>query len=142
MDNFGNFEIRADVLYSAISGSPSVVVLGVTNTFPAIDYDNWSNGIALSLDTSPARLRLHERGGSTDVYNISISTVYYIILDRIGTTFRARIYSDIARTTLLDTLTIEVAATAYRYFYVTSNKVGLSSDYFTGYTENVDIVSA
>ena len=77
---------------------------------------------------------------NSDSYNSVVDNDYYVTVDRISTTFRARIYSDSARTTLLDTLSITGSSNAFRYLQaVASENGGGGADNTTGYTENLDL---
>lgn len=60
--------------------------------------------------------------GSTYHYDTSnfdhiYGTMYYFTITRDGTTLTCKIYSDSARTNLLDTLTLEVTTDSFRYIY-------------------------
>ena len=78
---------------------------------------------------------------SSDLYDGDANTTYYITIERAGLVLTAKIYSDAARTLLLDTLTVACVATAYRYIQTISSResaanAGASG---TGYVENLDL---
>lgn len=77
-------------------------------------------------DPPTKRLRLVYWDGSTynkDIANFSFDygTMYYLTIDRTGTTLTCKIYSNSARTTLLDTLTLTVGTDAFQYVYAGCN---------------------
>lgn len=57
-------------------------------------------------------------GGSGDNYANTEGTQYHCTIERNGTTLTCKIYSDSARTTLLDTLSLTVVTDAMRYCYL------------------------
>jgi len=81
--------------------------------------------------------------GEEDLYGACIlDTYYYCTAERTGdTTFELRIYSDAARTTLLDTLTLAIASgRSYRYVYgIISNNDRKADRAAKGDVENLDL---
>jgi len=126
----------------------------VWNDVPAIDknlkecIDGNFEGLVCSCfyDTDTWKLfyRIAEyRDGVADYQQwngASENTVYYIIIDRIGTTVRMRIYSDSDRETLAATLTVTVTAETYRYLFATQTyNDGKSTKTIDAYCENLDL---
>lgn len=75
-------------------------------------------------------------------YAISLDTTYYLKIERIGSQFSVKIYSDSARTNLLATLGPRtlLATLSYRYVYaVQSLDTGLTNRQASGYCENLDL---
>lgn len=62
--------------------------------------------------------------GESDVYIDSYNATRYLTIRRSGTTLTCRIYSDAARTVLLDTLSIVCAPTLYRYVEMIQSRDG------------------
>jgi hypothetical protein len=54
---------------------------------------------------------------NSDSFTPTINTTYYFTFKRAGTTFTCKVYSDAARTNLLDTLSFVCGTTTYRYIY-------------------------
>ena len=84
-------------------------------------------------------------GAASDVYIGAADTIYYCLLERAvdSDTVTLKIYSDAARTTLLDTLTISGVGvtTQWRYCYGFVNwDGGYAGTEFDGYVQNLNIV--
>jgi hypothetical protein len=84
-------------------------------------------------------------GHTTDSYVGSLATVYYLKIKRdeaVGTygTLYCYIYSDSARTTLLDTLTVTLHTSKkdFQYIYGFNNSADASTN-ISGYSENLDL---
>lgn len=73
---------------------------------------------------------------------VSINTYYYIDVLREDSSLTIKVYSDSDFSVLVDTLTITIANTAYRYLYPSNNwyyAEGYDSYYLQGYTDNLEI---
>jgi len=120
------------------------------------DAYNWPSG-----DISHIRVYFHRYGGyepgtywisienhddswSYDSCSIDPDTVYYLTLTRLpgGDTATLKVYTDAARTSLYDTLSISSLGTEkWRYFYAASSfNDGDSSDVATGYYQNFEFL--
>lgn len=80
-----------------------------------------------------------------DYYVLTVNTLYYCTLSRSAgsDTVSLKIYSDSARTTLLDTLTTTISASAtFRYLYAMSSLYTNFNSGCSYYVENVEIVTA
>jgi hypothetical protein len=142
VDNFGNFEIRANIKATYHDQESFSLMLGLSNTLD--DTFGWGDGVKVEFTRNVSNeiiLTLEEIGGSFDEYEAALSTDYYVTFKRVGTTITLEIYSDAARTTLLDTLSIIGATTEYRYFYVTSSSNRGTLKQSSGYTQDVSIIS-
>jgi len=121
---FGDFEIQFEATCSAVSGNgASVVVLGLTNSgFTHEDALQNNEGILVyfyySSYLSPTDQVVALMRGSDQTQDLyyfsSIPSTFYFTLTRSGSTVDLKIYSDAARTNLLDTLTVS-DGTVYRY---------------------------
>lgn len=88
--------------------------------------------------------KLLEFDGTTryvDNYVCSVDTPYYDTIARSGSTLTCKIYSDAARTNLLDTLTLTLQAVeTYRYVYfITSRNAATGTVEIDCYLENLDL---
>jgi hypothetical protein len=115
-------------------------VVGLTNTIN--DTDDWAAGIRVSVQRDGGgtyRFRVTDVTdlGGSDQTVISAGTTYYLVVTRSSTTCTVQIYSDAARTNLLDTLSITCATTAFRYLYVTSSRNVGGANNCTGFSENI-----
>lgn len=92
----------------------------------------WSAGDAWSFE-----VRDSTTANTDDMLSISKDTTYYMTMQKVGTTLTLRIYTDAAKTTLADTLTItctEIDFNEESYCYAGYSGVDLSFDF-----ENVDV---
>jgi hypothetical protein len=138
---FGDFEIYADVRLNSGSENDSLVgIIGLSNTVN--DWDDWGAGLSVHFMKAGGNnyLVLFEIGGSNDFYVISGDTTYYVTFERVGTACTLKVYSDSARTNLLDTLSITVNTTTWRYLYVTISGNTGDSYACSGYSENIKIL--
>lgn len=77
---------------------------------------------------------------TVDEFAYNSDVVVYLTASRSGTTLQLLIYSDSGRTTLLDTLTLTVPTTTFRYVAVaTGYNSGSGTDIPTAYVENLDL---
>ena len=75
-----------------------------------------------------------------DYFTGAVATLYYLTIEKSTTTFTVKIYSDAARTVLLDTLTVTINDNNYRYVFGTlSRNQGAGGQYSKGYTQNLDL---
>lgn len=145
----GDFEHLADVCATAFSNNSAELHLWCLGT--VLGYiDAIGNRIEqffnMSSSGSTYHLYIRERYGATHYQDllgsISLSTVYYIKLKRVSSTFYCYIYSDPDRTSLIDTLSLSLHETAsYRYIYGTiAMGSGWNPSYTgSGYIENLDL---
>lgn len=138
--HFGNFEHLVKVAFgypangtiSAVgwtvnNGETSRSEMGTNNKGITWYFDRGTDGfyiIDYTNDNSDVQL-----GGFW-------ATTRYLTLERNGTTFTAKIYTDSSRTTLDDTLSITCGADTYRYIYVVFNNTDGSG---THTIENLDL---
>ena len=159
----GDFEHLVENQLTSAAANAWVVTWMVAN-----DIDDWNGLRGASLShlavydfrgTSPAVepiWGIFEQDGAS-AYNdetptglFSFGTTYYLKIKRdesVGTygTIYGYIYSDVARTTLLDTLTVALHTSKkdYRYIYgADTHNIALSTHYQTGFTENLDLQEA
>jgi len=127
----------------------------VANSVDTLDgiYANAADQ-ALSLDFyrtgATPRILLNENIGvgnrQSSIYSITVGTTYYLKIVRdesVGTygTLYCYIYSDSARTTLLDTLTLTLSTAKYdfRYLYALASYNAGTAHEHSGYVENLSI---
>lgn len=118
--HFTDFEHKIDVklVSSDVAGWGGVWGLS-QNTVD--DWKGWATGdIAVLFWTGAGpvyNLKLEERGVGADGYICAVNTMYYLTIKKVGTSLTCKIYSDSARTNLLDTLSRTITDNSYRYIY-------------------------
>jgi|GEM_PF-1428486 len=158
VDHFaGDYEHLATVLIDAVTGDGLVfnwVLANLINDMKGIaDAAGDYNGAATRYTNSDTsyKVSLYERVGASaysDVYVGAVDTIYYLKIKRdegVGTygTLYCYIYSDAARTNLLDTLTLTLHEKEdFRYIYACNSYNNASGFTITGYTENLDLQEA
>ena len=146
--HFGEYTHNMQFEITALPSGSYSVVWCVTN-----DPDEWgsintgqlvflnyiySGGVKL-------RVRLYEKStGANDGETglILWSNPHYLTLERVSTTATCKIYSDAARTVLVDTLSITCATTTYEYLMPIASSNGGSAAVMGGTTSNFDIGEA
>jgi hypothetical protein len=155
---FGDFDIEfeAEITFSEAQGAPpagvsQALLCSVSNTignFP--DFDTANDGIMIDTYnlTGQFLIRLRDfSNDNSDLYDMGGVFVwgkYYFKFERSGTTATCKIYSDSARTILVDTLSITCETGDKRYLNVLASRdqTPTASNSITGYTQNFDIISA
>lgn len=146
----GSFEQRFNIQLTSYNAGGLTVFWQMTsdvNNFKWLSDNTKSN---LALYTFGNALRLYERDGANeynDSYTITTGTNYYVSIVRdesTGTygTLYAYIYSNSARTTLLDTLSLTLHSSKkdFRYLYACNTyNDAEAGDTTTGFTENLII---
>ncbi len=134
-------------------GTDALVCLWMLSNDPGSYYDVAIGGshpcmvLLYFQTTATLYLRDFRSGSNTDdtwVSGLSASTVYYLTLQRSGTTVTCNIYSDSTRTTLVKALTISPgSATAFQYVAVmtTYNDSGTTGN-VSGFVENLDLAAS
>lgn len=64
---------------------------------------------------------------------------FYLTIKRVGTTGTCKIYSDAARTVLVDTLSLTLPNTTYRYLLVSTSREDPGTEDLSCTTENLDL---
>jgi hypothetical protein len=148
--HFGDYEFLvtaycslAELQASPISGA-SCSICDTGNTIPPYAGDGLNSGQRNMFIRTSDGLAIYCQDintGNFDSYSCSTSTVYYLKIKRSGTTAYDYIYSDSARTNLLDTLSQSTQSTTYRYLVVirSANSSTGAELQFTGYVENLDL---
>jgi len=137
----GDFKFNLDVNITSGSATGIVFLFKLDNFIGgnpqiAIQCNATSGSMALYLNAAPGGLQ----DGST---NLSLSTTYYLTIIRdesVGTygTAYCYIYSDSARTTLVDTLVVTLQEkTDFRYLFGLMSYNDGATDVQTGYVENL-----
>ena len=105
--------------------------------------DGFSFSIACLSSSARYIWKLVETEGTdtVDTFQDTIPTITrYVEIQRLGTTLTAKIYSDVNFTTLLDTLTVTVPTTAYRYLYAGFGyNDGVEGTLFSGEISNFNL---
>ena len=144
VDHFGDFEHLVTVYGSGANAEAACGFWMLSNGANTLQEGYVGNvGIAILLyKTTTYQLTAYDfSNDNSDYYDISIDTAYYLTIERSGTALTVKIYSDAARTTLLDTLSITCATTQYRYIFgvASRNSTSTPAAVLTGYSENLDL---
>lgn len=147
--NFTDFEIQFEMEITAAGNQANNMIAGVSNTVGTLsDHDSAGDGLVIvGYNSGASALGLYLIDYPTlnnDSYitaSASISLLY-CTLTRSGTTATLDLYSDASRTTLVDSLSVTCATTAYRYLYaVASLGSGVSGSItITGHNKNFEII--
>lgn len=130
-DYFGDFLHRAKINVTAASAvsSPSYVAIAYTDgDYTYADMDTNNLGIALCVSSSgdAGNYLLYLRDFTNDnndiTGNITINSARYVELERSGTAFTVKIYTDSGYSSLEDTLTIVCGADTYEYHVISGSR--------------------
>lgn len=106
------------------------------------DISGWSEYLLIYLWASGSGVavaQIFTEEADDTSSNLSLNTVYYATLARSGDAVSLYIYSNAARTSLVDTLTCSISSSrVFRYFYPMSSDNGGSTKIFSGYFENFE----
>ena len=134
---FGDYTMNVDIKLTAHQPGSYLTMWAVSNTLGnAWDF---LDGQAIYFSKSGVQYKLWLEDYETwnsDTADVDINTTYYLTISRSGTTATCKIYTDSARTTLLDTLTITCGNATLRYLYAGAS---LSGDNNSGWSENFDL---
>ena len=145
-DYFGDFKFRFkfEGTTAGISTYSAPILLCNIANATANDALLAAEGLYLRFSTNSSQLLTMAirdfDGNIEDQYNSpSTGTVYYIEMERAGTTITAKFYSDANFTTLTDSLSITASSVAYRYLGFGSGEFAAGTGQ-TGYIENLEIL--
>ena len=143
-DYFDALDIDFDINISNLDANDMIGVLGISNTLNHIGAFGSSDIKVLGYFPSGQQARLYiSTSAVSDYMQITVGTTYYCTLARAAgnATVDLKVYSDSGRTTLLDTLTINIstASTKHRYIYGISSQYTNNNYAASGYVENVII---
>lgn len=147
--HFGNFEHLITYYLSSTNLGSNTSLAGYA-LLNEIDEWNGVSGDGLWIffrgSTSPlAEIRILEKDGGVedgvDTGTISLDTIYYLTVERSGTTLTCKIYDDSGRTNLIDTLSATVINTTFRYLFGIElfDNGANGTRKITGYIENLDL---
>jgi hypothetical protein len=143
--HFGDFDIDFELKIDACDTQGNALVCAVSNTATATfaDIQAANDGIVVWAYSSASALRIYLSDYNTDNSDFytdggTSSNLLYCSFKRSSTTANLYIYSNAARTSLIDTLAVTCETGTKRYFYaVASRDIGSDpSDTITGYTQN------
>lgn len=143
-DYFDALDIDFDIFTSNLDSNDILGVFGVSNTLNHIGAFGTSDIKVLFYYPSGGSRGLYlGTGGGLDSMVISLNTPYYCTLERAAGSANVslNVYSNAARTTLLDTLTgtMAVASTKHRYAFGIASQYTNNNYAASGYVENVVI---
>lgn len=137
-----DFEIYVDAASAATSGYCGMAIsntVGDITNFTSTDI----SAVGREAGGNAQLLLLRGNIAASDSYSGSLNTLYYCTLTRVAAndTVTLKIYSDSARATLLDTLTVSgYGTTTYRYVYGFVNRNdGAGGQDWDGYVQNLTL---
>jgi hypothetical protein len=110
-----------------------------------VNMNALSDGLAHCIyNSGGAYNRLFEFFVSNDLDNVTLAyaTEYWYKFARTGTAATLKIYSDSARTVLVDTLAVTTTTDACRYACFATYGTGAGAGWTTGYVKDVDVQQA
>jgi len=144
---FDDFEIEFEAEIEASDTDGQAVLCLVSNTAGTKqDQFNANDGIWVAIYNSSGNLVIEIVDGSNvdnDQINLSGTTMplRYFTLKRVGTTTTVYLYSDSARTSLINSKSVTGSTVAMRYLHCVASREVSGTEDITGYTQNFEIVS-
>lgn len=140
-DHFGDFEHLYQQCVTSINSGASLFFWSLANSIG--DYPQ-SPALYMYFQDTTAYMTLLERPSvNLDYYNGAPNTDYFMTVSRDGTDATAEIRTGSHEGTLVDTLAITCATTAYRYIYGVSNyDDNDSGKILSGYIQDLDLQEA
>jgi hypothetical protein len=144
-DYFDKISLMFKLYIGSTTDEDGGVSVGFANNVD--DSANWTTKLRIGMGRSSGIfVALHTATDSDTSISLSSNTPYYCTLERLAgsNTATLYIYSDSARASLVDTLTVTgVGTSKFRYFYpLASYNFGESGPDFDGYTENFEFIAA
>jgi len=141
---FNTLSVDFEILINATSGINAEAGMAITNTVNDMSgFATTDISVFIEESAGPVYKIYLYRGNkvANDSYTCSTDTLYYCTIERVASndTVNLKIYSDLARATLVDTLTVSgFSTTTYRYLFafVNNNTATVAQD-FDGYVQNV-----
>ena len=145
--HFGNFSHLLTVFASAMNNAGSSPVLGyalISNqTGDIAGAEANGDGLSVHMFTGNYNLTMEEQDAfNSDFYDADTLIVYYLTIGRASTTATVLIYSDSGRTTLLDTLSIAMSSTTFRYISTAAGYDSGGAATVSGYAEDLNLQEA
>ena len=146
--HFGDFEHLITFNITAADLSSNVGSYGINNGMNDGEPDwvaqnpNINISPSRSSSTGGGIIRFIMRcceGQTMDRYDANAATPYYCTVKRAGTAGTCKIYSDGARTNLLDTLSLVTSTTTMRYIHVACSTNDTAGGNISTYSENLDL---
>lgn len=142
-DYFDALDIDFDIKATNLDSNDILGVFGISNTLNHTGAFGKSDIRIAYYKPSSGSTGLYLTANTSDNMTISLDTIYYCTLERSAGSANVslKVYSDAARTTLLDTLavTLETASTKHRYIFGISSQYTNNNYAASGYVENVVI---
>lgn len=144
VDHFTDFE-HLVTLYFASGGNFLCNIIGwaMSNILDDLRGIYGASGDFICIIFQSSLLYLYECDGGTfytDSYNLNEDTPYYLTFEKSGTAFTCKIYSDSARTNLVDTLELTLHSDYnFRYLYGCNTWKDGEDRGGSGYTEDLDL---
>jgi len=147
-DYFGDFDIDFEVKIDSVTTQGNALICGVSNTIGTFNDMRGANDCLCSWAYgNDSDLRIYVSCYNEDNNDFyadggTSSNTLYCTFQRSGTTLTLDIYSDAARTSTIDNLSVTCETGDKRYFYVLAAIDYLyPTDTITGHTQNFEIVS-
>lgn len=150
VDYFGNFEINFEFEVTDSQSNSQMVVICLSNTIGRkSDFISANDGMLVEVYNSSGNITVNIKDYNTD----DAGTPYVLgsgntcdrvwcTLIRDGSDLELNIYSDAARTVLVQSLTLTCETGLKRYLYALTSQNAGSSAYISGYTQCFNIISA
>jgi len=141
-DYFGDFEHRLTIYTTSIDNLDFLGLWAACNVRGSRqDSDGlWHNLSRYDAgDGRTIEIRSVAEVGLDFYGPFSLTTPYYLTIRRYGTSFTCLIYSDAERTNLLDTLSLTVATTTYRYLQIGFSSESGTTEAWSGYCESLHL---
>lgn len=141
----GDFTHHIENYLSAVDDGGVICVWGMSDnqdTFSAMNLANQGITVYRQRSAATYRLRVYDfTNNNSDTYNGAVDTLYYLTIKRLATTLTVKIYSDSARTNLLDTLSIVSTDAVYTqiFGYLSFDNASFGASTSTGYNQNLDL---
>jgi len=148
-DHFGDFKINFDFNVTAQGGKDSHGIVMALTDIPApsiadIITDDVGIMVRYYNDGNDTDIYLDERtGGDTiDNYVITIGTTYYATFTRAApATFQLELFSDEARTTSVDVMTVAYDSTPFRYISFMGSRESGTTPTWSAWVKEAEIIT-
>lgn len=145
-NHFGDFEHLLEVQLTSIDdGAIGVMWMLSSNSETNTHNDGLANNEAIALyfyraDLAYRLTLINFVDDSSDTYGMDAPpNIYYLTIKRVGTAGTVVIYSDAARTAELDTLTLTVPSTKYRYLIAVASREAAGTEKITYIVNRLDL---
>ena len=137
--HFDDFEHKLTVVVSPFGAAAMGGFYYVGSTYGSVPTIDYLEGFGVDIYGSGEKFEFYNFANMTHDDYVAGAGTYYLTIERSGTTATCKIYSDAARTNLLDTLTQTVDTDAHRYLQCCFSRNSSGADEATLYMEDLDL---